>query len=1359
MDSGQWVGEPARLQRPMVCEDLDPPVETREQHLPFEALSWENFEHLNLRIARMRGEVQHSADYVPEDSPRSSMSQREVVTAGLYGKRGQDQEGIDLYVRLPDDGSAKRSYLSLQSRRIAKLTPAKLREAVTDFLRGNWAEVSKIFVYSVSVSAAEKRVVDEVRVQRERLSALGIEFEVWDAEQLSLLLKHKNYAGLVDEFFGRAWAERFLPTRLVSKLESREIEGKIRESVKAPFMAPRMPPTFVERPDIGSALLRALGEQASKSDNLKLVVMTGSGGFGKTTLAGWVCDQARKDFPDGVLWAELGQHPNQQELISKLDDLTTRVTGEQSLVHNTVPGASEAFAGAIADRRILFVIDDVWREEDLEPFLAGGAHCVRLVTARHPPAALEQVTGDHWIQVNPMSTGEAWELALSGLSDSSTPEAHELLRQCGGSPLALALLRETLRSRIRRMTLQQAVGGLIDEFEHSGVGVLDELADTASRRLATTLKLSLSELEVTSPFRETSRRRFVQLAVFGKGWPIPYRSLERLWGLSAAQTFSECRRFLSRSLAVEADGQALRLHDVVHDQLRHWFHDEIRAAADMMLNAVRPAGGWHSLNHDAEIWPQLSYYLLQAERATELSALLRDLRFLVARLRHGGSVLLGHDVRTNLSVRPEDPYLTALLGFLSGEGWILDHASQAGLGEEDLPLTLHTRMLGYQEVSGEVTHVGDVLPGKGLVAYASPPGITDPRLLAVLTGCTGGCSLTWLPDGRLASIDQDSLRVWNIESGAPEPEVVLSFFADPTTDTSDNGVVQGQVSPDGRHLALIGETIVFLSDEEVDITAWVAIIDIATGAYLAKRSDLTPFWEEGPRDIAWGPDSTVAYSDGKTVRLWSPFGMGEPATKVPALVAGEEDESVVAVAWHPTAGLACTTDGHRLVLYPDPTTGTWESAMDQAVFLDLTQFLDPEAMNRRWLPHVLAWRPDGRRLAVALESPGGDGQLLIIDPIRRRVVEQISAPDIAGRPREISWRSDGRALACIWAQDRLTATTTVWQEQPVNAAPKHFTVYECLSVLYSVAWSMAGDCLALATVAGTIRLYHPMPTPMVRPLRFAARKVRWQPHGPLLAINSGNLSVIVNAEAPDRIVRVVPDDGVWSPDGRSFATCDRWARAIVIIDVETGEILRELATEHNDISYRLLDWPTPRYLLIEVDNSNVKLIDINTGHVEIDALPITAGSRLTEVAASPNGTRLAISRHLGGLKVVDMKAADTTFDCAGRYGVVRFSSGGDHLVAAVEDGLTLWDIKSGNLLERRKWDFPRQIAVDISGRYVAAVGSGLLYGHVALFDARSLEMVCHFWVDGTTEACDFDSTGERLAIAGSKGLHLFKIRP
>ena len=58
--------------------DLPPPVDAHEQELPFGKITWQNFERLCRRLASTDGDVEYCR---------------------LYGTEGQEQGGIDIYVR------------------------------------------------------------------------------------------------------------------------------------------------------------------------------------------------------------------------------------------------------------------------------------------------------------------------------------------------------------------------------------------------------------------------------------------------------------------------------------------------------------------------------------------------------------------------------------------------------------------------------------------------------------------------------------------------------------------------------------------------------------------------------------------------------------------------------------------------------------------------------------------------------------------------------------------------------------------------------------------------------------------------------------------------------------------------------------------------------------------------------------------------------------------------------------------------------------------------------------------------------------------------------------------------------------
>jgi WD40 repeat protein len=1075
----------------------------------------------------------------------------------------------------------------------------------------------------------------------------------------------------------------------------------------APFMAPRLPPDFVDRPILGAELTKALA-----AEEVAPVVLTGAGGFGKTRLAIWASHQAevRDRFPDGVLWVELGQQPSREQLVATLADLTARLTGEPRTAYETVPVAADAFAAALGERRLLLVVDDAWREPDVEPFLTGGSRCVRLVTTRRPP-----VVAGHEIRVDAMSTSEALELLRRGAPEASTPELIPLLERSGRWPLALALLRGRLGRRYGR-SIADAVDALVAELDQRAVGVLDELTDSgAGRTIAATLTMSLDELRTTAP---DTFDRYISLAAFGAAESVPNSLLERLWRLSPIRMQAECDRLLDRSLVVSADG--LRLHDVIRDELRLRFPDRVQESSRALLDACRPAGGWHLLPPDDELWPQVAGHLLQAGRGAELSELLRDLRFLVARLDHGGPLAAESDLRAYQATYPQDAYTGSLATILRQEAHLLiGHESVA-----DLALTLHNRLFSRPDVFTEICYADEALPCHGLIAVHPVPDRADARLVRVLTGhrggTCGGASLAWLPDGRLASVGHSdgTLRLWDMNT---EQESVVSLSA--------YFVSSARLSPDGRHLA-------------VATMSGIDLVEIATEAIVAKC------WT-GRRDFSWGPDSAalaIARGDA-TIQLWRPFDGGQPhiASEGKFWLLGRRRDT--AVNWHPRAGLVCLTDLGQLLWWPDPTAR--EPVMSWN--LELTRDKH-EAL-------ALSWRPDGDRLAVAF----GDW-LLVIEPSQRRVIWRSEVQELSS---EFSWHPDGTALAVA----QRSGPVTIWSEQGNHMEPG-ITLGSQGATPTDVAWDSAGEHLAVATFDSTILIWRPQAPatePTVKSSDFTG--VAWQPGGQRLALDQdGKALAVVHADAPNTLTWTaqagpyrLDHDVVWSPDGRFLI--HYWGGPIW--DAETGEAVGELPVPRFHGGRIIIGWPTLRRLLtFNSYTGSVSLIGTEKVTIHIDRDGRDGGGY--DLTASADGSLLALSYHACGLDVVEIPTgARTILDDAARYRRTCFLPDAIHLVSTHSVAneprqpycLTLWDFAAGAIVAQTQLeDDVRFFAADPAGAYIAAVSGRFGQGKIALFDTRTLKRVCQIPVNGTTRACAFDSAGERLAVVGSAGLYLFQVR-
>jgi hypothetical protein len=173
---------------------VPPPIATRVQSLPIDKLTWENFERLCLRVERLNAELE---------------------SCRIYGARGQNQEGIDVYSVLRSTGK----YRVLQCKRVKRFSPTHLRSAIDLFLKGEWATTATSFTLCTTFRLESTKILAEIEEQRKRLRQLNIALEIWDAAELDILLK--AHAEIVDDFFGRPHAEMFCPPEALEALRNR----------------------------------------------------------------------------------------------------------------------------------------------------------------------------------------------------------------------------------------------------------------------------------------------------------------------------------------------------------------------------------------------------------------------------------------------------------------------------------------------------------------------------------------------------------------------------------------------------------------------------------------------------------------------------------------------------------------------------------------------------------------------------------------------------------------------------------------------------------------------------------------------------------------------------------------------------------------------------------------------------------------------------------------------------------------------------------------------------------------------------------------------------------------------------------
>ena len=144
--------------------------------------------------------------------------------------------------------------------------------------------------------------------------------------------------------------------------------------------APPPPGLFIGRDEVVAELRQRLLPSANQGHLQMVTAVRGWPGVGKTTVAAALAhDQALADtFPDGLLWASIGQKP---DLIGQLD-LWARELGGMLLERQKLSVASSEVASMLRQKRMLLIVNDVWTDDAARPFLVGGVHCSTIITTR-----------------------------------------------------------------------------------------------------------------------------------------------------------------------------------------------------------------------------------------------------------------------------------------------------------------------------------------------------------------------------------------------------------------------------------------------------------------------------------------------------------------------------------------------------------------------------------------------------------------------------------------------------------------------------------------------------------------------------------------------------------------------------------------------------------------------------------------------------------------------------------------------------------------------------------------------------------------------------------------------------------------
>ncbi|MFI6497863.1 BTAD domain-containing putative transcriptional regulator [Nonomuraea typhae] len=360
----------------------------------------------------------------------------------------------------------------------------------------------------------------------------------------------------------------------------------------------------------------------------RVLVIGGTAGVGKSTLAVHWAHRVRHRFPDGQLFYNL--HGYSDTAAKTAADALTSFLVALGVPPVAVPLDEEArislFRSMAADRRLLLVLDNVTGPEQVRPFISANRHSAVVVTSRNDLSGLKVHDEALLVRLDVLGADEAVHLLTKVLGTRATTPAllGELAGLCARLPLAL---------RIAAADIGRGAYGTVRDYvttlrEGDRLARLS-IGGTGSTAVEAAFSLSYTVLP-------PSAAKLFRLLSLVPGPDFTVEAAAALSGSTAEQTREELARLAAAYLV---DG---------YEPGRYRFHDLLR------IFAATRAGAEESRESTARARQRLhDWYLLGVRAAAEQS------------YPHWAKLPLGTTSEGVTAVAHAD--LTAAAGWLSAE--------------------------------------------------------------------------------------------------------------------------------------------------------------------------------------------------------------------------------------------------------------------------------------------------------------------------------------------------------------------------------------------------------------------------------------------------------------------------------------------------------------------------------------------------------------------------------------------------------------------------------------------------------------------------------------------------------------------
>jgi hypothetical protein len=361
-------------------------------------------------------------------------------------------------------------------------------------------------------------------------------------------------------------------TVLGPSVQAGSVHGGIQFNVAAPPQLPvpaqlPSPGFFANRREELSDLQRLAGESREAGSPM-LVVITGTGGVGKTTLGLHWLHQIRERYDAGQLFVDLrgfsGSDPMpSSEPLERF--LRALGIGAESVPVNPDEQAA-MFRSLTADRPFIVMLDNAASAAQVRPLLPGPGPALVVVTTRRRLSGLI-MEGARFVDVRPLHESGAVELLNRILGadrvQAQRRDAESLVRLCGLLPLAVCASAARLAAR-SRWPIARVVAELNDE----------------TRRLST-LRVEDGDMSVQAVFNasyhalpeETARRQYRLLGLH-PGADFDVGAAAAVAGVDQEDAADLLDTLVGANLLQEGQGNRYQFHDLIRLHARSKAHED-----------------------------------------------------------------------------------------------------------------------------------------------------------------------------------------------------------------------------------------------------------------------------------------------------------------------------------------------------------------------------------------------------------------------------------------------------------------------------------------------------------------------------------------------------------------------------------------------------------------------------------------------------------------------------------------------------------------------------------------------------------------------------------------------------------------